>query len=337
MAGVIPGELPGTSLSERAPYRAGQTDRQRAQGNIVNDVQSRPDERQVDVQRVGIKRVELPWRVQERSGGVQTVTAMTRLSVDLPAEYKGTHMSRLVEMLEVWKDEPLSPATVAGLLSATQVRLGAVRAHVGLTFTYFMTKAAPVSQQRSTMGYTCQVDATVDGDQLDLVIGADVPITTVCPCSKEISVAGAHNQRAWLRLRVRPTADSTLTFEDLIRHGETLGSCEIFPLVKRADEKFVTEQGYFNPKFVEDVLRDAVVWLRADPSVRWFEVECEADESIHLHNAYAYQQEPAGTTGAGTIPVASVLGMSMVTGNTASVSQDHAVATHSAVMAHDRA
>ncbi|NBT94474.1 MAG: hypothetical protein EBT47_05615 [Chloroflexi bacterium] len=221
MAGVIPGELPGISLSERAPYRAGQTDRQRAQGNIVNDVQSRPDERQVDVQRVGIKRVELPWRVQERSGGVQTVTAMTRLSVDLPAEYKGTHMSRLVEMLEVWKDEPLSPATVAGLLSATQVRLGAVRAHVGLTFTYFMTKAAPVSQQRSTMGYTCQVDATVDGDQLDLVIGADVPITTVCPCSKEISVAGAHNQRAWLRLRVRPTADSTLTFEDLIRHGET--------------------------------------------------------------------------------------------------------------------
>ncbi|NBQ62999.1 MAG: hypothetical protein EBU40_12035, partial [Proteobacteria bacterium] len=204
LAGVIPGELPGISLSERAPYRAGQTDRQRAQGNIVNDVQSRPDERQVDVQRVGIKRVELPWRVQER----------------------------------------------------------------------------------------------------------DVPITTVCPCSKEISVAGAHNQRAWLRLRVRPTADSTLTFEDLIRHGETLGSCEIFPLVKRADEKFVTEQGYFNPKFVEDVLRDAVVWLRADPSVRWFEVECEADESIHLHNAYAYQQEPEGTTGAGTIPVASVLGMS---------------------------
>lgn len=109
MADVIPGELPGISLSERAPYRAGQTDRQRAQGNIVNDVQSRPDERQVDVQRVGIKRVELPWLVQERSGGVQTVTAMTRLSVDLPAEYKGTHMSRLVEMLEVWKDEPLSP------------------------------------------------------------------------------------------------------------------------------------------------------------------------------------------------------------------------------------
>ncbi|NDF95513.1 MAG: hypothetical protein EB107_06720, partial [Proteobacteria bacterium] len=119
--------------------------------------------------------------------------------------------------------------------------------------------------------------------------------------------------------------------------GETLGSCEIFPLVKRADEKFVTEQGYFNPKFVEDVLRDAVVWLRADPSVRWFEVECEADESIHLHNAYAYQQEPEGTTGAGTIPVASVLGMSIVTGNTASVLQDHAVATHGAVMAHDRA
>ncbi len=125
------------------------------------------------------------------------------------------------------------------------------------------------------------------------MLGVRVPITTVCPCSKEISVAGAHNQRAWLRVRLRCVPGKWIWFEDLIAQLEAFGSCEIYPLLKRADEKYVTEKGYFNPKFVEDVLRDVVLWLRTHPLVTWFEVECEADESIHLHNAFAYQQEPA--------------------------------------------
>jgi GTP cyclohydrolase I len=114
----------------------------------------------------------------------------------------------------------------------------------------------------------------------------------VCPCSKEISVAGAHNQRAWLRVKLRTVPGRILWFEELIPQLESFGSCEIYPLVKRPDEKFVTERGYFNPKFVEDVLRDTVLWLRQHPLITWFAVECEADESIHLHNAFAYQQEP---------------------------------------------
>jgi hypothetical protein len=155
------------------------------------------------------------------------------------------------------------------------------------------------------MGYDCEFEATHGVGALgggpdgaarlagyDLVVGVRVPITTVCPCSKEISTAGAHNQRAWLRVRLRTVPGQFLWFEDLIAQLESFGSCEIYPLVKRPDEKYVTEKGYHNPKFVEDVLRDVVLWLRGHPLVTWFEVECEADESIHLHNAFAYQQEP---------------------------------------------
>ena len=258
----------------------------------MNDVQSRADERQVDLQQVGIRRVELPWHIAGHDGSVQVTTAMAHLAVDLPADLKGTHMSRLVEVLEAWKDRPLTPAVVGDMLRATRVRLEASRAHLGITFTYFKEKAAPVSGQRSTMGYACGVEATISGDNhVDMTLAVNVPITTVCPCSKEISVAGAHNQRAWLRLRVQFVDGASMTFEEMIAAGETLGSCEIYPLVKRADEKYVTERGYFNPKFVEDVVRDAVVWLRGDTRVRWFRAECEADESIHLHNAYAAQEE----------------------------------------------
>ena len=143
------------------------------------------------------------------------------------------------------------------------------------------------------MGYDCRFEAILcRAVGYDLVVGVDVPITTVCPCSKVISVAGAHNQRAWLRVKLRTGPGQVLWIEDLVAQLEAFGSCEIYPLVKRPDEKYVTEKGYFNPKFVEDVLRDVVVWLRGHPLVTWFEVECEADESFHLHNAFAYQLEP---------------------------------------------
>jgi len=259
----------------------------------MKDTQGRTDEREVDLQRVGIKNVHLPFQIQEKGGGFQTVLARVQVGVDLPRYYKGTHMSRFVEILERWKDQPSSSGQLEHILQDTRQRLEADRAHIQVSFKYFVPRHAPVSRQVSTMGYDCEFEATVDEDGVfDQVTGVLVPITTVCPCSKEISVAGAHNQRAWLRVRLRTVPGRFLWLEDMIAEFESFGSCEIYPLLKRPDEKFVTEKGYFNPKFVEDVLRDVVVALRTNPLVTWFEVECEADESIHLHNAFAYQQEP---------------------------------------------
>lgn len=259
----------------------------------MKDVQGRADVRDVDLQRVGVKNVELPYQVREKAGGTQTVLATVQLSVDLPRQYKGTHMSRFIELLETWKDQPSSSGQLAQVLAETRERLQADRAHIHVGFKYFVQKHAPVSGRRSTMGFDCHFDATLGYDTgYDLVMGVSVPVTTVCPCSKEISEAGAHNQRSWLRVRMRAAPGHYPWLEDLISQLESFGSCEIYPLVKRADEKYVTERGYENPKFVEDVLRDVVLWLRSDPTVTWFEVECEAEESIHLHNAFAYQQEP---------------------------------------------
>jgi GTP cyclohydrolase I len=259
----------------------------------MKDTQGRTDQREVDLQRVGIKNVHLPFQIEQKEGGFQTVLARVQLSVDLPRYYKGTHMSRFVEVLERWKDQPSSSGQLAHILQDTRQRLEADRAHIQVGFKYFVPRHAPVSGQVSTMGYDCEFEATTGGeDGPDLVAGVQVPITTVCPCSKEISVAGAHNQRAWLRVRWRTVPGCFLWLEDMIAEFESFGSCEIYPLLKRPDEKYVTEKGYFNPKFVEDVLRDVVISLRGNPQVTWFEVECEADESIHLHNAFAYQQEP---------------------------------------------
>ena len=242
---------------------------------------------------MGVKNVELPFRIKQKEGGFQTVLAKIRLSVDLPRHYKGTHMSRFIEILEKWKDQPSSSGQLEHILADTRRRLNADRAHIHVGFKYFIKKRAPVSGQESTMGYDCQFDAMLCKEVgYDLVVGVHVPITTVCPCSKEISVAGAHNQRAWLRVKLRTVRGQFLWLEDLIAELERFGSCEIYPLVKRPDEKYITEKGYYHPKFVEDVLRDVVLWLRRHPLVTWFEVECEAEESIHPHNAFAYQQEP---------------------------------------------
>jgi|GEM_PF-807533 len=259
----------------------------------MRDTQGGADLREVDLQRVGVKNVDLPFRIQEKDGGIQTVLASIQLSVDLPRQYKGTHMSRFIEILEKWKDQPSSSGQLEHILQDTRERLSAARAHIQVGFKYFIQKQAPVSRQSSTMGYDCQFHAMLCGSTgYDLVVGVKVPITTVCPCSKEISVAGAHNQRAWLRVKLRTIPGQFLWLEELTSSLEEFGSCEVYPLIKRPDEKHVTEKGYFNPKFVEDVLRDVVLWLRAHPLVTWFEVECEADESIHPHNAFAYQIEP---------------------------------------------
>lgn len=264
----------------------------------LTDVQARPDTRRVDLQRVGVKGVRLPYTLLQRDGGKQMVQARIALSVDLPHRFKGTHMSRFIEILERWKDEPTSSGLLEHILSDVRRRLDAASAHIVVTFTYFMSKRAPVSRQPSTMGYDCRLAATLDERGYDLTLGLRVPITTLCPCSKAISEAGAHNQRGWLRVNVRTRPGTFIWIEDLVRRLEPLGSCDVYPLLKRSDEKYVTERAFHNPKFVEDVLRDVVLELRADPIVTWFEVECEADESIHPHNVFAYQVEGASAAAA---------------------------------------
>jgi GTP cyclohydrolase I len=255
------------------------------------DVQGLDDGRMVGLQRVGVKRVLLPAAVLQRDGGQQPVTAALSLGVDLPARSRGVHMSRLMEVLEDWRIVPLAHASLEALLRDTRQRLGTESAHVTAAFTYFLVKKAPVTRRAGTMGYTCRFSAALEAGERRFTVRVDVPTTTLCPCSKAISAAGAHNQRAWLRVAVRPRVGAAIWLDDLIPRLEAHGSCELYPLLKRFDEQYVTERAYANPKFVEDVLRDVVLDLRADPAVAWFDVACEADESIHAHNAYASQTE----------------------------------------------
>jgi GTP cyclohydrolase I len=257
----------------------------------MQDVQAQPDARQVAVQRVGIKDLHLPIRVLQRDGHTQPVVATIALSVDLSPRDKGTHMSRFVELLEEWREQAWSAQAIERLLADARRRLEAHSAHVDVSFRFFLDKESPVTGQRSAMPYACRFTGSLTTAEGDLVTGVEVPMTTLCPCSKEISTVGAHSQRSWLRVKVRTVPGASLWLEDLITDLETHGSCEVYPLLKRPDEKYVTERAYHNPKFVEDVLRDAVVALRQAPDIAWFAAECEAAESIHAHNAFAYQQE----------------------------------------------
>lgn len=259
----------------------------------MKDVQGQQDHRGVAIQRVGVKDVHLPFLVKEKDNGYQSVLGAATLSVDLPHQYKGTHLSRFIEILLDWSKRPMSTAQVRDILQATRERLDAARAHLHLAFKYFVSKRAPVSGIEQIMDYDVQFAGDASDEGSLLTVGVDVPVTTLCPCSKTISKYGAHNQRSVVRVRVRFTEGAFIWIEDLIRSVEALGSCELYPLLKREDEKYVTERAYENPKFVEDVLRDVVLMLRDDPRVTWFEVECESMESIHNHNAFAHQSESA--------------------------------------------
>jgi GTP cyclohydrolase I len=259
----------------------------------MKDVQGEQDDRGVAIQRVGVKDVHIPLLVREQDNGYQSVLGNATLSVDLPHHYKGTHLSRFIEILLDWSKRPISTREVRNILDVTRERLDAARAHLTLRFKYFIAKKAPVSGIEQVMDYDVEFSGEVDGTETVLTVGVDVPLTTLCPCSKTISRYGAHNQRSIMRVRVRFAGERFIWLEDLVRSVEALGSCELFPLLKREDEKYVTERAYENPKFVEDVLRDVVLMLRNDARVAWFETECESFESIHNHNAFAWQSESA--------------------------------------------
>ena len=257
----------------------------------MKDVQKSQDNRNVDIQKVGIKHVELPLVVQRKNATDKVVYANARVCVSLPRDYKGTHMSRFVEVLNEWRTKKLLGVDIRGCLEEVIKRLDAQSGELEFDFKYFVNKQAPVSNLSAPMCYDCSFEGRIDNGDYKFILGVKVPVTTLCPCSKEISEYGAHNQRAIISVKISYDENEHIWLEDLIELIESCASCPVHPLLKRQDEKYVTEKAWENPKFVEDVLRDVVVKLRNHPIVDEFEVDCEAFESIHNHSAWAYQQE----------------------------------------------
>ena len=249
------------------------------------DIQNQFDDRNIPIDKVGIKNLRYPITVLDKGSGIQHTVALINMYVDLPNEYKGTHMSRFVELLHLLKPE-VSLKKISSILLQMKSHLNAASAHIEVTFPYFIKKKAPVSKIPGFMDYTCKFTGTSSAeDEIDLISEVIVPISSVCPCSKEISDAGAHNQRGRVQLRTR--FKKFIWLEDMIKLVEQAASCEVYSVLKRVDEKAVTEKGYANPKFVEDIVRDIALELKADNNIIWFSVSAENFESIHNHSAYA--------------------------------------------------
>jgi len=248
------------------------------------DIQSTRDERRIPIDRVGVREVLYPITLREKVGGQQQTVGTFSLTVDLPQEFKGTHMSRFLEVLGE-HNRDISPETIPHILSRLRERLKADVSHLDVTFIYFREKAAPVTGKVGMMGYECGFSAT-GGAEEDFVIRVTVPVTTLCPCSKEIADYGAHNQRGYVRVAVRPDGD-VLWIECIIDLIEAAASAPLYPVLKRPDEKFVTEQAYDNPRFVEDMVREVSIAFDNEPRILSYEIEVENHESIHAHNAYA--------------------------------------------------
>ena len=261
------------------------------QNGLLSDIAAGPDERGITIQQVGVSGVYLPISIRRKGGGQDTVVARVSLSADLHHEFRGTHISRFMSILNEWRERPISYDQVGAILAETRKRLRADVAHVELAFKYFIAKTAPVSGIESLMDYDVRFRGRRDAEGYRFILSAEAPVTALCPCSKEISAYGAHNQRAVIHCSVELRAGHMLWIEDLVSLLETQGSAQLFPLLKREDEKFVTEYAYDHPKFVEDILRDAVTVLRADPRVYEFSVRVDSLESIHTHNVYAAHNE----------------------------------------------
>lgn len=264
------------------------TDKNTCQSAAMVDVQNRIDTRNIKIDKVGVKDIRYPITVMDKAKEAQRTVASVNMYVDLPHHHKGTHMSRFIEVLSTHRDS-ISTQSIPTILSDMKSRLDAASAHLELSFPYFIEKKAPVSGALSLMEYTCTLFGQQENGKPDLTVGVSVPITTLCPCSKEISSCGAHNQRGVVKVVVR--YNKFFWMEDLIRLVETSCSSEVFSLLKRSDEKFVTEAAYENPMFVEDVVREVAVKLLADDTFTWFSIAAENFESIHNHSAYAYIEQ----------------------------------------------
>jgi len=253
----------------------------------IADVQNSPDTRHLAIDKVGIKDIRHPVRISERNGGEQHTIANFNMYVNLPHNFKGTHMSRFVEILNHHERE-ITPASFQDMLSEMIGTLEAEAGHIEMTFPYFVTKIAPVSGVRSLMDYSVTFIGEIYSSTPILWIKVVVPVTSLCPCSKKISRYGAHNQRSHVTVTVR--TEGFIWIEELIDLVEGQASCGLYGLLKRPDEKYVTERAYENPKFVEDMVRDVATQLNADKRISAYVVESENFESIHNHSAYAMIQ-----------------------------------------------
>lgn len=252
----------------------------------MKDTQNQRDYRNIPIDKVGIKNLRYPITVRDRRDGTQHTVATINMYVDLPHEYKGTHMSRFVEMLHLLQPE-ISLQIFSEILTNMKKHLNAASAHIEVTFPYFIEKRAPVSASPGLMDYSCSISGTSDAaGKIDVVSEVIVPISSVCPCSLEISDQGAHNQRGEVQLATR--FKKFIWMEDMIELVEAAASTDVYSVLKRADEKSITEAAFANPKFVEDIVRDIAKKLKEDDNITWFSVSAENFESIHNHSAYAH-------------------------------------------------
>jgi GTP cyclohydrolase I len=250
----------------------------------IEDVQARADSRRIPINKVGIKDVYHPVRVKDRSSGEQHTIANFNMYVALPHNFKGTHMSRFVELLH-GNEREISVESFRDILAQMTEKLDAQTGHIEMDFPFFVMKKAPVSGVESLMNYQASLIGELHNGKSELWLKVVVAATSLCPCSKDISKYGAHNQRSHITIKAK--VDGHMWLEELIDIAESEASCEVFGILKRADEKHVTERAYENPKFVEDIVRDVAVRMNKEERVRAYVVEAENFESIHNHSAYA--------------------------------------------------
>jgi GTP cyclohydrolase I len=250
----------------------------------LHDQQSERDHRELPIDKVGVRGLRMPIQIRDKAHALQNTIATIGMYVDLPKEFKGTHMSRFIEVLHR-HGRVVHVENIPDILFAMQEKLRAATAHLEMEFPFFLVKRAPVSGLESVMDYRARFEATACGKEIDFVLTVQAAVTTLCPCSKAIARYGAHNQRGTVTLQIR--SRRAIWIEDLIAIIESSASSELFALLKRQDEKAVTERAYENPVFVEDLVRNVALRLKAHPEVTWYRVEAENHESIHNHNAYA--------------------------------------------------
>ncbi len=250
----------------------------------LHDKQSERDYRELRIDKVGVRGLRFPIQLRDKAHALQNTIATIGMYVDLPKEFKGTHMSRFIEVLH-GHGRVVHVENITDILYAMQEKLNSSTAHLEMEFPFFLVKKAPVSGRESVMDYTARFDATACGKEIDFVLTIKASVTTLCPCSKAIAKHGAHNQRGVVTVQIRSLR--AIWIEDLVALVESSASSPLYSLLKRQDEKAVTERAYENPVFVEDLVRNVALRLNAHPEVTWYKVEAENFESIHNHNAYA--------------------------------------------------
>mgnify|MGYP003316157750 CR=1 FL=1 len=250
----------------------------------LTDIQKERDHRELRIDKVGVRNLRFPIRIRDKAHAHQDTIATIGMFVDLPHHFKGTHMSRFIEVLNA-HGNVVHVENIPDILTAMQERLDAQTVHLEMDFPFFLEKDAPVTGKTGLLDYRARFDATATGGDIDFVLEVHTHVTTLCPCSKAISIHGAHNQRGEVTVQLR--SSETVWIEYVIELVEASASSELYSLLKRPDEKYVTERAYENPVFVEDLVRNVATRLNAHPHVTWYKVEVENFESIHNHNAYA--------------------------------------------------